>query len=139
MPWHADQVGVGAADHQPKLRRLEVVLGEHRGVDVAPEVVDAGDGLVPRRGEAFGDPDANEQTPDKAGSAGDREQVDVGRSHGGLVESPVQKERKAFQVVAGRELGDDATELLVHVDLGVDEIGEDPAAVLDHRDGGFVA
>jgi hypothetical protein len=42
-------------------------------------------------------------------------------------------------VVARRKLRDDATELFVQVDLGVDDVGEDPPAVFDHRDGSFVA
>jgi hypothetical protein len=42
-------------------------------------------------------------------------------------------------VVARRELGHHAAEVLVQLDLGVDDVGEDVPAALDERDRSFVA
>ena len=47
--------------------------------------------------------------------------------------------RKPLQVVAGGQLGNDAAELAVQVDLRVDDVGEDAAAIFDQRDRGLVA
>jgi hypothetical protein len=44
-----------------------------------------------------------------------------------------------LEVVARRELRDDAAELLVQFDLGVDDVRPDAAAVLDDCDRSFVA
>jgi len=46
---HQDEVRVRAAHHQPEQRRLEVLAREHRCIDVAPEVIHAGQGSRPRR------------------------------------------------------------------------------------------
>jgi len=42
-------------------------------------------------------------------------------------------------VVARRQLGDDAAEVLVQVHLRVDDVRHDAPAVLDQGDGSFVA
>src|SRR5260370_3666759 len=47
--------------------------------------------------------------------------------------------RQALEVIAGRELRYHAAELLVQVDLRVDDVGEDAAAVFHDGDGRFVA
>ena len=47
--------------------------------------------------------------------------------------------RKAFQVVASGELGYDAAELRMQVDLRMDDVGQDAPAIRDHRDRGLVA
>lgn len=44
-----------------------------------------------------------------------------------------------LEVVAGGQLGDDPTEPFVQVDLGVDDIRQDPPAVLDDCDRRFIA
>ena len=56
-----------------------------------------------------------------------------------MIEGQVEEAGQALEVVARGQLGDDAAEVPVQVDLGVDDVGQDLAAVLHDRDGGFVA
>jgi len=42
--------------------------------------------------------------------------------------------RQPFEVVSRCELGDDSAELSVQVDLGVDDVAQDPATAFDDRD-----
>jgi len=41
-------------------------------------------------------------------------------------------------VIACRQLRDDAAELLVQVDLGMDDVAEDPATAVHDRDRGLI-
>ena len=52
----------------------------------------------------------------------------------GLLQGEVEQLREALEVVTGGELGHNAAELPVQVDLGMDDVGEDVAAVSYHRD-----
>jgi hypothetical protein len=130
---------VGAADDQSQEWRLEVRPGQGRGVDVAPEVVDAGQRLFPGRGEAFGHSDAHKQTADQAGASCDREPVEVCRRDARFLESEIEELGQPLEVVAGRELRHDPAEVAVQVDLGVDDVRKDFSSVFDDRDGGLVA
>jgi hypothetical protein len=136
---HPDHVRVRPADHQPKQGWLEVGAGQHRGVDVAPQVVDSGQGPVPGRGQSLGHAHADEQAADQARAAGHRQLVEVGGSDACPLEGEVEQLGQALEVVAGGELGDDAAEVPVQVDLRVDDVGQDLATVLDDRDGSLVA
>ena len=130
---------MSAAHHQAKEGRLQVRTAEHGGIDVAPEVVDAGQGLVPGRRQPLPHAHPDQQAADQAGAAGDGDEVEVRGLDRGLLEGEVEEAGQPLEVVAGRQLGDDAAEVLVQVDLGVDDVGEDLAAVLDDRDRGLVA
>ena len=44
-----------------------------------------------------------------------------------------------LEVVAGGQLGHDATEVFVQVDLRMDDVGQDPAATFNQRDRSLVA
>ncbi|TMF94744.1 MAG: methyltransferase domain-containing protein [Chloroflexi bacterium] len=78
-----------------------------------------------------------ENVPLPDGSDGD--EVEVRGLDRGLLEGEVEEAGQSLEVVAGRELGHDAAEVLVQVHLGVDDVGQDLAAVLDNRDRGLVA
>jgi hypothetical protein len=44
-----------------------------------------------------------------------------------------------FEVVASGQLGDDPAEVLVQIDLRMDDVGQDFAAIFDKSDGRFIA
>src|SRR5439155_20306074 len=66
----ADEVGVGAANHEAEERRLQVRAREHRGVDVTPKVVDAGHRFGPGGGQALSYTDTHQEATDEARSSG---------------------------------------------------------------------
>src|SRR3981189_2171914 len=90
----AAQVRVRAADDQAEEGRLEVRPGEHRGVDVAPEVVDAGERLAPRRRQALTQADADQQAAHQARAAGYRKEVDIRGLDRRLLEAQVEEVRQ---------------------------------------------
>src|SRR5258708_36933133 len=47
--------------------------------------------------------------------------------------------RQPLEVIARGQLGDDPAEFLVQLDLGVDDVAEDPATTVHDRDRSFVA
>jgi len=51
----------------------------------------------------------------------------------------LQETWQPLEVVASGELRNDATKLLVQVDLGVDDVGQDLPSAFDDRDRGLVA
>src|SRR5438477_392353 len=136
---HPHQVRVRAAHHQAEQRWLEAGARQHRRVDVAPEMVDAGDRPMPCRAQAFGHAHADKQAPGQARPAGDGDQADVFATSVCLLERGFQQVRQPFEVVASRQLRDHAAELAMQIDLGVDDVGQHPAAAFDQSDGGFVA
>ena len=77
MRMRARPSALGAPEPEPPKGWLEVRPREHRRVDVAPEVVHAGERFGPCRGEALPHSDADQQAADQAWAAGDGQQVDV--------------------------------------------------------------
>ena len=130
---------MGAAHHQSQQRRLEVRAREHRGVDVPPEVIDPADGPGPRGSESLRNAHPDQEAAREAGASRNRDQVDVVPVLAGRLECQFEQLRQPLQVVAGRELRDDAAEILVQVDLRVDDVGQDAAAIFNQCDRGFVA
>ena len=136
---HSDQVGVRAAHHESQQRRLEIGSREHPGVDVTPQVIDARQGFGPRGGQALPDADAHQQASDEARATRHREEVDVVRRGARILKRQLEEARQSLEMVPRGELRHDTTELFVQGDLGMDDVGQDLAAVLDHRDRGLVA
>src|SRR6266849_6984292 len=128
-----------AADDQSQERRLEVRAREHGGVDVAPEMVDAGDRARPRRAQTFCHAHPDQQTAGEARTARDGYQADVIGARARAVERQVEQPRQTLQMVPRRELGDDSAEVLVQLHLRVDHVGQDAPAVFNQSDRGFVA
>ena len=136
---HQHQVGVGAADDEPQQWGFKVRAGEHRCVDVSPQVIDACERTRPCRRQPFRHADADQQTARQARASGHRHQVKVARADAGTLEGQVKEVWKAFQMVACGELGDHATKLGVKFDLRVDDVGEHAPPIGDHGDRGFIA
>ena len=130
---------MGAAHDQAEKRGLEVGARQHRGVDVTPQVIDAGERFRPRGRQALADPHTYQQAAHQARAASDREQVDVRRLDLRLLQGKVEQAGQPFEMVARGKLGDHAAELPVQVDLGVDHVGQHFAPAFNDRDGGFVA
>ncbi len=122
-----------AANDQAEEWRLQVCSRQQRGVDVAPQMVDARQRRRPRGCQALAHSHADQEAAHQSRSARHREQVDVTRFDACRLDRHVEQLRQALQVVARRELGHDSAEPLVHVDLRVDHVAED-AAPLDDRD-----
>jgi hypothetical protein len=102
-------------------------------------VVDAGQRLGPGRRQTLPDPDSDQETTGETWTSGHGDEVEVCGLNAGAVQCEVEKMREAFEVVPRRQLGDHTAELLVQLDLGVDDVGEDFATILDYRDGSLVA
>jgi hypothetical protein len=93
-------------------------------------VIDACQRFRPGRGQAFPHADAHEQTTGQARSSRDRDQVEIRRLGACAVHSQLNELGQPLEMVSRGQLGDDAAELLVQVDLRVDDIRQDAAAVL---------
>jgi hypothetical protein len=106
---------------------------------MAPQVVDAGERLRPRGGQALPHTDSDEEASGKPGASRDRDEVEVRRFCAGAVQGEINQVGQPLEVVARGQFGDDAAELFVQVDLRVDDIRQDAAAVLDDCDRRFVA
>jgi hypothetical protein len=92
--------------------------------DVGRQVVHAVQGLVERQGEALGRGDADQQRAGQAGSAGDRDRVDVGRLDPRGLAGPPDRRDHRLQVRATGDLRYDAAEPGVLLDTGRDRVGE---------------
>src|SRR5712664_2514845 len=69
---------------------------------------------------------------------GEASEVDVIRARAGLLEGKLEQLRQTLKMVARRQLGDDAAEVLVQVHLRVDDVRHHAPAVLDQGDGGLI-
>ena len=103
-----------------------------------PEVVDTGQLGRPRRRQTLGDPGPDQQAAGQPRTSGDGDQVDVGGFGGGAFEGQVEQVREALEVIAGGQLGDDASKTRVQVDLRMDDVREDMPSALDQGDRGLV-
>ena len=90
-------------------------------------------------GQRLGEVDAHEQRAREPRAVGDRDAVDVGHGDAGRGERLVQHGHDPAQVGPRRDLGHDAAGRRMERDLARDDVGVDPAAVLDQRDAGLVA
>jgi hypothetical protein len=112
---------------------------EKHGKQVPDEMIDADDREPRRPREALRSLDADEKRPHESGAIRHGNPVEVCERQAGTIERLVKHGRQVLQVVARRELGNDATVRGVKVDLAMDHVGEDTAAIIDDRDSGFVA
>ena len=132
------QTGV-AAGHQQRQARLgqrpvlELVDGDVRG-----EVVDAVERLAEPDREGLGRRDADQQRAGEAGSAGDRDRVDVVQLDAGGLAGPLDRRHHRLEVRPAGDLGHDAAEPGVLVDAAGDRVGQQRVAAHD-PDAGLVA
>src|SRR5260370_18376013 len=101
--------------------------------------MDTSRGFCTRRAEARTDPSPHQQAADQPWTAGNREQIDVRRLDARLLEREVQQMWQPLEVIARGQLRDDAAEFPVQVDLGVDDVAENPATSVHNSDRSFVA
>jgi hypothetical protein len=80
-------------------------------------VVDTGELGRPRRRQTLGDPGPDQQAAGQPGTSGDGDQVDVGGFGRGAFEGQVKQVWEALEMIARGQLGDDAAEARVQVDL----------------------
>jgi len=122
---------------RPRLRaRCRMV--EHVGADMADEVVDGVERLVQRDGEGLRRSDAHHQRPREAGSARDRDGVELGERDTRLGERRLERGHERLQVGARRDLGHHPAVAGVLVHRRGDHVGEQGGAAHD-ADAGLVA
>ena len=108
------------------------------GSDVADEVVDGVERLAERQGEGLGGADADHEGSGEAGSARDRDRIDLGECHARLGERSIQSRAQRLEVGAGRDLWHDAAVAGVLLHRAGDRVGEQLGAAHD-ADAGLVA
>ena len=97
---------------------------------MAAQVVDSGERFRPGRRQALAHTNADEQAADQAGPAGYGEEVEIGRLDLRIVQRPVEDRRQALEVVSRGELRHYSAKVPMQLDLGVDDVGQDPPTVL---------
>ena len=107
-------------------------------MDVAFEMVDGDEREVGAEGQGLGEGDADEQGSGEAGAFGDGDGVEIGVGDTGSLHGLADDGDDGAEVLAGGELGDDASVVAVD-ELGGDDVGEDLVAVADDGCGGLVA
>ena len=97
--------------------RLQVRLLEQRGVEVGLEVVHGHEGDVPHQGERLRRAQPDQQRPDQTRADGGAHRVDVVVADPGLDQGPGHHRRERLDVGAAGDLGHDAAEAGVQLDL----------------------
>ena len=128
-------------------RRLDLGVGEHVREDVPLEVVHADERQPGRHREPLRVRDAHHERADEPGPVRDRDRVESREGSGPSSPSaaPARSQRLVddaddrLGVLAARDLGHDAAEARVEVDLARDDVGEQLAPAAHDRGGGLVA
>jgi hypothetical protein len=115
-----------------------VAAAQEHGQDVADEMVHADEWLARSPSDPLCSLQSDEERTDQPGPMGDGDAVDVRDRHSSLRESRPNDGADASQMIARGQLGNDASVGCVKLDLRVDDIGQDAAAVVHDRSGGFV-
>ena len=143
---HLDKERVAAADHQGNQRelgwRLVFLTGveQPRGVDVPLQVVDRHQRQAVDPGERLGHGDPDQQRSGQSRPLGDGDGLELRPiGNAGVAARLLEHRDHPAQMGARRDLGDDAAGRAVQGNLAGDDVGHDPAAVLDDGDGGLVA
>jgi len=109
-------MGVAAAGNEGHGGVLDLDA-DQRGADVAFEMVDADEGDVPGKAERLGVGEADEEATDEAGAVGDGDGIEIFEAGVGLGEGFADDRDDGADVLAAGEFGDDATVLLVDIEL----------------------
>ena len=97
-------------------------------------MVDADQGEVAGEGDRLGRRQPHQQRADQAGAAGHGDSLDRRQLDAGAGQRLLHHHRDRLDVPARSQLGDHPTVAGMDVDLGGDDVGENPAPVAD--DGG---
>ena len=134
-----DEHRVTARDDQGDVRRIgRTVLQEVRPV-VPFQVVDADQRRAGRERERLGGSHPHEERPDQSGTDRHGDAVHVIEVASGPLERIREERVERLDVRARRHLRDHPPEPLMEMLLAGDQVGADPEAVLEHRDGCLVA
>ena len=139
---HLDDQAVAARHEDDDRREPDFRVLEQRGVEVALEVVDPDVGDPPRHRERLGEGHADEERADETRSRRRGDGGDGRRRRRAETSCPerLRDDRDdPREVGPSRELGDDAAEVSVQVDLARDDRGANLPAVGDDGGGGLVA
>jgi hypothetical protein len=130
---------VAAAREQAQERGLERLVAQVERRDVPLQVVDGNEGQAVRPGDRLGGGESDEERPDEAGAACDRDAIDRRELDACLAKRLANDRRDELEMAARRDLGDDAPVASVQLVLRGDDGREHPAVARHHRGGGLVA
>ena len=126
---HLQNLRVPARDEHGKEGEFGGGVRKARRKEVPFEVVHAENGNLKRPADRVRDGVADEQSACEPRPFGDGHGVDVGAGLPRLIKYVVDERHGATDVVAARELGHHAAVGAVHVDLGVQSVGEKTVSV----------
>src|SRR5665213_2730475 len=137
-------MGVTTGDNEREQREFHgsfgALAGFHQdGVDVAFEMIDADQRLVEAEAKSFGIRDANEQRPGKPRAFRDGDGVEIGIGDARLQHGFADHRHDVAEMLAGGQLGDDATIVGVERHLRGDDVRQRGTACANHRGGSLVA
>ncbi len=143
MRLHEHEVAVRAAHHEHDRGQLGLrwnVLGlvQPVRVHVALEVIHPDEGQTRRERETARVVRADEQATDEPGPDGRGDGVDLGELPTRVTQRLLGDDIDRAEVLASRDLGDDAAGVLVD-ELGRHDVRTNPPAVLHDRDAGLIA
>ena len=106
---------------------------------MSADVMDGDQRHAEREARGLGKADAGEQSADQAGRGRHRDRVDVAAAEAGFGQRMLDGLRDGLDVPPRGELRHDSAVFGVHLNLGIDRLGENGAAVFGQRRGRFVA
>ncbi len=138
-PTRFDQHRVATGHEQREVWEGRRVGLEQRSEEVTLEVMDADGGQSPRKGQRPGERGARQKRTDQARSGRVGHAIEFGCAGTGFIQRPLDQRQQALDMVARSQFRDHTTVGLVQIDLGVQHMREQAAAVIEDGDGGFVA
>ena len=131
-----------AGNQQQQIREIQPV-GQARGQRMAFEVVDRVERLAGGRGQRLRRHQPDDQPADQAGTGGGGDRIDIGEPDAGIGERRLDNAVERLDMGARRDLGNDAAERRMLLDLAEHDVGQDvrPATGAKRDDGcrGLVA
>ena len=118
------QLAMAARHQEQEVGKFQIV-GEPRGKRVPLQMVHRQERQAVHRGDGLAGHDADDDAADQSGPAGRRDPVEVGPMGARLRHGPPDQPIQVLQVGPRRDLGDDAAEWTVLVDLRFDDIASD--------------
>ena len=140
---HAEDLGVPAGGEEQAIGKRRRV-GQPRGQRMGFEVIDRDQRLVVGQRDRLGHGQPDDEAADQTRPGGRRDAVERREADIGLRHRLGDDEVERFDMGAGGDLGHDAAERGMLVDLRQHDVGQNAAALavrgeFDHGGGGFVA